>query len=105
MLAPTSEMVFPPLAANVPPQAEVVPLGTVRPGGNVSVKETPASGTVFAAGLVMVKVNADVPLITMLAGLKVFAIDGGATTTCGLPVSVPVLPLNLASPAYEVLIV
>ena len=62
----------------VPPQLFVSPLGvaTTNPAGSVSVKATPVSATVFAAGFVMVNVSVVMPLNTMVVGLNAFAIDG-----------------------------
>src|SRR5579883_1786794 len=46
---PESVIVFPPLTASVPvPQTVLIPLATVSPDGNVSVKPTPVRPTVFA---------------------------------------------------------
>ena len=50
----------------VPPQTVAEALATVSPVGNVSVNATPVSGTAFAAGLVMVKVNEVVAFSAML---------------------------------------
>src|SRR5205823_5826996 len=55
-------------------------LATVSPVGRVSVKATPVSATVLAAGLVMVKVSDVVAFSAMLEGLNPLAIAGGAIT-------------------------
>ena len=72
----------PAVAAGVPPQVLVRPLGvaTTRLLGKLSLKATPAAGSGLAAGLVMVNVKVEVPLIGIPAGLKPLAIDGGAST-------------------------
>ena len=60
MLPPVREMlVEPATAVAVPPQVLERPFGveTTSPVGSVSVNATPVSATVFAAGLVMVKVS------------------------------------------------
>lgn len=90
----------PAVAVGVPPHVLVRPLGvaTTSPLGKLSVKATPASATVLAAGFVIVNVSVDVPLTGMPLGLNAFAMNGGATTTCGFPVSDPVLPLKFPSP-------
>jgi len=61
---PVSETVpDPAVAVAVPPQVFVKPLGvtTTRLPGKLSVKATPASATVLAAGLVMVTVSVLTP--------------------------------------------
>lgn len=71
--APVSEMLEPAATAvAVPPQAEVSPLGVemTRPAGNESVKTTPDSATVSAAGLVMVKVSVVAAFSVMLLAAK-----------------------------------
>ncbi len=68
------------VVVTVPPQIVAEALATVRPVGRVSVNATPVRATVFAAGLVIVKVNDVVAFCAMLVGLKALAIDGGATT-------------------------
>ena len=83
MLPPLSVMLLDPATAvAVPPQVFDSPFGveTTRPAGSVSVKATPVSATVFADGLVMVKVSVDVPFTAIVVGLNALAIDGGATT-------------------------
>lgn len=94
MLPPVREMlVEPATAVAVPPQVFERPFGveTTSPVGNVSVNATPVSATVFAAGLVMVKVSAVVPFNGIVVGLKALAIDGGATTLM-LAEAVPPVP-------------
>jgi len=90
----------PAVAVAVPPQVLVKPLGvaTTRFAGKLSVKATPASATVFAAGLVMVTVSVLTPFGWIPPGTNPLTIVGGATTTCGFPVSEPVLPLKFPSP-------
>src|SRR5579859_3618747 len=103
-------LVDPATAVAVPPQVLDSPFGvaTTSPMGSVSVKATPASATVLAAGLVMVRVSVVVPFNGMLVGLKALAITGGATTVMGavllvvpVPPSVEVIApvVLLASPA------
>ena len=89
----------PAVAVAVPPHVLPRPLGvaTATPLGKPSVNATPCSATVFAAGLVMVKVSVDVPLIGMPLGLKALAITGGATTLM-LAEAVPPVP-----PSVEVM--
>ena len=84
MPPPVSEMlVLPAVAVAVPPQLFVNPFGvaTTSPAGNVSVNATPASGSGFAAGLVMVKVNVLFVFNAIEFGLKALAIDGGPSTS------------------------
>jgi len=60
MVPPVSEMlVLPAVAVAVPPQLSVRPFGVAmtKPAGSASVKATPASATVFAAGFVRVNVS------------------------------------------------
>ena len=90
------------VTASVPPHCGIVALLTVSPAGIASVNPTPVSETVFAAGLVIVKVKDEVPFTAMVVGLNAFAIDGGATTVteaeavAPLPPSVDVmLPVTL----------
>src|SRR5579859_3780676 len=75
-------LVDPATAVAVPPQVLDSPFGvaTTSPMGSVSVKATPASATVLAAGLVMVKVSVVVPFNGIDAAPKALAIEGGATT-------------------------
>jgi hypothetical protein len=75
MLPPVRLMLpEPAVAVTVPPQLLVSPFGvaTTNPAGNVSVKATPVSVTVFADGFVIANVNAVVPLSTTVVGLKAF---------------------------------
>lgn len=90
----------PAVAVGVPPHVLLKPFGVAmtNPLGRLSVNATPCSATVLAAGLVIVKVSVEVPFTGIPLGLNALAIDGGATTTCGLPVSEPVLPLKFPSP-------
>src|SRR5882757_9445802 len=77
MLPPVREMlVEPATAVAVPPQVFERPFGveTTSPVGNVSVNATPVSATVFAAGLVMVKVRVVVPFSGIVVGLKALEI-------------------------------
>ena len=83
MVAPLNETVpEPAVAVAVPPQLLVRAFGvaTIIPAGRLSVKATPLSETVFAAGLVRVKVSEVTPFNGTLAAPKAFAITGGATT-------------------------
>jgi hypothetical protein len=64
---------------------------TISPVGSASVNATPVNATVFAAGLVIVKVNEVVAFSAMLAGLKTLAMVGGATTGM-LAEAVPPVP-------------
>src|SRR5260221_14557443 len=75
-------MFVPAVAVATPPQVLVSPLGvaTINAPGKVSVNATPVSATVFAAGLVMVRVNVVLLPTTMLAAPNALAMDGGATT-------------------------
>lgn len=95
-LPPVRLMLVPPaVAEGVPPQLLVKAFGlaTTTPVGNVSLNATPASATVFAAGLVMVKVSVLVPFSGIELGLKTFAIEGGATTVRLAVAVLPVPPL------------
>ena len=80
MLAPDNEIPVGAVVVRVPPQTEDVELATVRPAGSVSLRPTPVSPTVFAAGLVMVKFSAVVALVAIEVGLKTLLTTGGATT-------------------------
>lgn len=90
----------PAVAVAVPPQVLVRPLGvaTTRLAGKLSVKATPASATVFAAGLVMVMVNVLNPFTGIPVGLNTLTIAGGATT-----VTVAVLLVAPVPPSVEVI--
>lgn len=85
-VALASDTVFEPLVAPVtlpPPQLLTLSAGvaaTSIPAGKLSVNETPLSGTVLAAGLVIVNVSVEFPPGDMNVGVKAFAITGGATT-------------------------
>jgi hypothetical protein len=90
---PVRLTVLPPaVAVAVPPHVLVRLLGvaTTRFTGKLSVKATPFSCTVFAAGLVIVIVSVETPPGTIEVGLKALAIDGGATTVIE---AVAVLPV------------
>src|SRR5438552_2094489 len=65
-----------------PPQVPLRPLGvlTTNPVGRVSVKATPVSETVLAAGLVMVKLRLVVPFTGMEAAPNDLLMPGGPTT-------------------------
>ena len=92
IVAPVSAIPVGAVVVSVPPQTVAVELATVSPVGSVSVKATPVSETVFAAGLVMVNVNEVVAFRAMLLGLKTLAIDGGATTLIEAEAVPPVPP-------------
>jgi hypothetical protein len=68
----------------------------------VSVNATPVSATVFAAGLVAVKVSVVVPFSGIVVGLNAFAIEGGATTL-RLAEAVPPVPPSVEVTAPVVL--
>src|SRR6266404_8640124 len=96
---PVREMaVEPATAAGVPPQVLLSPLGvaTTSPVGSVSLNATPASETVFAAGLVIVKVSDVVAFSPIPVAPKAFMMDGGATTA-----SVAVLLVAPVPPSVE----
>jgi hypothetical protein len=80
MLAPDNTIMVGGVVVNVPPQAVAEALATVIPLGKVSEKAKPVRAAVLAAGLVIVKVNDEVAFNAMPAGLKAFAIVGGAIT-------------------------
>lgn len=92
IVAPVSEIVFPPVRARVPPQVEDVLLTTDMPACNVSVNVTPVSGSVFAAGFVIVKARVEVPFSAIVVGVNDFAIDGGASTARFVEAVKPVPP-------------
>src|SRR5438552_273467 len=73
---------LPAVAVVVPPQVLLRPFGvaTTSPAGNVSVNATPVSATVFAAGLVIVKVTLVVPFTGIAAAPNALLMLGGATT-------------------------
>jgi hypothetical protein len=96
MLPPVRLMLVPPAVAEaVPLQLFTRPFGVAitNPVGSVSLKATSASATVFAAGLVRVKVSALVPFSGIELGLNALAIDGGATTVNDAFDVFPVAPL------------
>jgi len=68
------------VVVSVPPHTVADALATVRPAGNVSVKATPVSGSGFPAGFVTVNVSKVVAFSATPDGLKVFAIEGCAST-------------------------
>jgi len=95
---------LPAVAVNVPAQVLVTfgVLATLNPAGNVSVNAKPFSATVFAAGLVIVKVSVVVPFTGMVAAPKAFAMDGGAATVAAkVAVAVPTLAVSDGAPATE----
>jgi hypothetical protein len=93
MLPPVRLMLVPPEVADaVPPQVLVSPFGveTTSPVGSMSLKATPLSGTVFAVGLVIVKVSVLVPFSGIELGLNDLAMLGGATI---VTLAVPAAPV------------
>jgi len=81
-VAPESEMLpEAAVAVAVPLQVLANPFGvaTTRPAGRESVKATPVSATVFAEGLVMVKVRALLAFKPIDTGLNALLIEGGET--------------------------
>src|SRR5205085_9596683 len=94
------------VVVSVPPHTVAEALATVSPVGNVSVKATPVSAAVLAAGLVMVKVNEVVAFSAIVLGLKTLAIDGGATTArFAVLLVVPVPPsVELTAPVVLLLL-
>ena len=92
IVAPVNAIPVGAVVVSVPPQTAAVAFATVSPVGNVSVKATPVSATVFAAGLVMVNVSEVVAFRAMLLGLNTLAIDGGATTLIEAEAVPPVPP-------------
>src|SRR5215469_13411327 len=94
MLPPLRLMLAEPATAvSVPPQLLTAPFGeaTNTLPGNVSLKATPASGSGFPAGLVIVKVRVETPFGAIVEGLNALAIDGGASTWI-VAVAVPPVP-------------
>src|SRR5262245_453514 len=77
----------------VPHTSLVVPFGTVRPAGSVSVQPTPLSATGFAAGLVRVKVSDVVVVSGIVAAPNALARVGGAATATSAVAVLPVPPL------------
>src|SRR5260221_10441131 len=87
-------MFVPAVAVATPPQVLASPLGvaTINAPGKVSVNATPVRATVFAAGLVMVKVSV-VLLPTTMIPPNALAMEGGATTAIDAEAVPPVPPL------------
>lgn len=84
ILPPVNEIVLVPLSyATVPPLhcEGLGRLGTTTPDGNTSVKLTPVSGTVLAAGFLSVKVSVEVAFAAMVEGENALEMVGGAITT------------------------
>src|SRR5689334_3505647 len=96
IVAPVSAIPVGAVVVRVPPQTLEVASATVSPVGSVSVNATPVSGSTFAAGLVMVNVSEVVAFCAIVEGLKVLAMDGGASTVT-LAEAVPPVP-----PSFEV---
>lgn len=92
MVAPARAIPVGLVVVRVPPQTATEALATVSPAGRVSVNATPVSATVFATGFVIVKVNEVVVPVTTVEGVKIFAIDGGATTVMLAVAELPVPP-------------
>jgi hypothetical protein len=92
IVAPESAIPVGAVVVSVPPQTVAEALATVNPVGSVSVKATPVNATALAAGLVMVKVSEVVAFRAMLLGLKILAIEGGATTLIEAEAVPPVPP-------------
>src|SRR6266700_4974628 len=86
-------MFVPAVAVATPPQVLASPLGvaTINAPGKVSVNATPVRATVFAAGLVMVKVSV-VLLPTTMIPPNALAMEGGATTAMEAEAVPPVPP-------------
>jgi hypothetical protein len=84
----------PAVAVTVPPQVLLNPFGvaTTRPAGRLSVKATPFNATVFAAGLLIVKVREVEPLSGIVDAPNALLIVGGAMTVCP-PLREPLLVL------------
>jgi hypothetical protein len=93
---------LPAVAVGVPPQVllSAFEFATTRPPGNGSVKAKPFSATVFAAGLVMVKVKLAVPFTGMVAAPNALLMLGGVTTdsVCWVE-AVPTDPVSVGAPA------
>src|SRR5258707_9811271 len=85
----------PATAVPAPPQVLANPLGvaTTKPAGRLSVKATPVSGMVLAAGLVMVKVSEVEPFNGMLAAPNALVMVGGVATARLAVAVLPVPPL------------
>ena len=87
----------PATAVIVPPPQPPTTLGgvaTTIPAGRVSVKPMPVSVAELLAGLVMVKVNVEVPPNGMLVGENALTIVGGPTTVNIAVLLVPPGPLS-----------
>ena len=84
----------PATAVAVPPHVLTSAFGvaTTRPAGRGSVKPTPVSATVFAAGFVSVIVRPVVPPVGTVAAPKAFAMSGGATTASAAVAGLPEPP-------------
>src|SRR6266849_2505829 len=96
----------PATAVAAPPQVLVKPFGvaTTNPAGSVSVKATPVSATVLAAGLVMVKVSEVVPFSGRFAAPNALAMEGGATTVRTAVLLVAPVPPSVEVTAVVVLL-
>ena len=68
-------------------------LATCTPLGKLSLTATPVRLAMLAAGLVMVRVRAEVPFSAMLLGEKLFVIVGGTSTANVAEAVEPVPPL------------
>jgi hypothetical protein len=83
-VAPVSDTLPEPAIAVIvpPPQLPISPLGVARKrfAGSVSVKATPVSAAVFAAGFVIVKVSEVVPFGGMFETPNDLLIEGAAST-------------------------
>ena len=95
IVPPVSETLpEPAMAVAVPPQVLVSPFGvaTSKLDGKVSVKATPTSATVFAAGFVIVSVSVEGAVGKITVGLNALAITGGVTTVSEAEAVPPVPP-------------
>src|SRR5262249_58638560 len=91
---PLSEIMLGAVVVRVPPPQTVeLPLGTVRPAGNVSVNATPVNAVVVF-GFVMVNVSTLVPFSGMVDASNDFIIDGGPTTVSCTGPLLPPAPLS-----------
>jgi hypothetical protein len=77
-----------------PPHTAELPLGTVRPAGNVSVNATPVNAVVVF-GFVIVKLSTLVPFSGIADASKPFMIDGGPTTVRVAVLLVAPVPLSV----------
>lgn len=81
IVAPESVTLLEPAVAVMvpPPQVPFKPLGVARisPGGNESLKPTPVSAAVFAAGFVMVNMSEVVPLMPIFSAPNALLMTGG----------------------------